>query len=968
MKFGQITGTAFRRRSTRVAAGAAALAVVAAPLLQPGLAAPAQADAGDTGTVTVSPVSYNGGGEDYIGEFAMDGGWPVWCIQPGVSPSPTNAAGATYTSYGEQSAAWFDSHDGGDGDVTDANVRAANWAMQWYYDNVKGNRAASAAMQLYVWGHIAPDQFAQFANTYGYTGSTSDFRAMAAWAAEVLGQGEHGEIMRIYDQIEAGAKNLPALPAPGTAEGKVEFTIDPSRTFATAKVDLTGYFEGGTATVTLKEGTVFDANKNGVYDEGVDGTILKGIADGQTIDVPIISKDGNSVTPVAEVSATSLNKYSPALLEAYDTKVGGQDGQNMAGLVEPVSLNGSFSGKATAPITPYVSPVVTSQITAETQYVKAGESITDEWMVNFGEGQAWPTDRDNQPLPITLHGTIYGPFDEVPAADGGKAPKDAPVFQEIKPGPETTTTGDPVKVTSKPVTEGGYYVFVASVDEANQTDPVKERMTDGYAYSDTFGVANETALRIADVQTKAQETAPIMGDAVDTALINGHIPDKAGMRWTLFDNNDTPGDTSDDEIVGTAPIKMIPAGVYTGFELTSDPVNVGMHTGDLYWVEELLVDGKVEHKGEAELPNETTSVTPPKVTTTADPVAYVGTATFDTAEIIGEVPARTDMIFEYWHDVKGDTKPGDEASAADDVLLSTTDPVAVEPGKHDGTKLTSPEVKAEKEGRTYWVEKLRVDTCDDNGGGGSETPTPTPTPTPGEGEGDTPQDDCKVIIHEGDKGLENETTTVGTPHVETMADPETDVNEPFNDTAIIEGLIDDGTTLRFTAYQKPEVGAPKVGLGGQPTGEVWTAEELAKMTPETQCKLQTIAALDGVEVKPGEYTEAFQIESAEITTATSGTVYWVETLEDANGAIVHEGECGVPNETTHVNTPPETPNTPATESASLVNTGDDQQWILWVAAGAGVLAAASFAAYVFKARKRQNAAAADSDVTDTDTE
>lgn len=105
--------------------------------------------------------------------------------------------------------------------------------------------------------------------------------------------------------------------------------------------------------------------------------------------------------------------------------------------------------------------------------------------------------------------------------------------------------------------------------------------------------------------------------------------------------------------------------------------------------------------------------------------------------------------------------------------------------------------------------------------------------------------------------------------------------------------------------------------------------------------------------KPVTVTKAGEYKSEKVVFKKKGTYYWVETLtyihKDGTKEKVHEGECGLPNETTKVVdkpvVPPTTPDEkPATQL--LASTGSDgTQALIWgavalvaAAAGAGLLA------------------------------
>ncbi|MBX3195172.1 MAG: hypothetical protein KF727_08770 [Microbacteriaceae bacterium] len=95
---------------------------------------------------------------------------------------------------------------------------------------------------------------------------------------------------------------------------------------------------------------------------------------------------------------------------------------------------------------------------------------------------------------------------------------------------------------------------------------------------------------------------------------------------------------------------------------------------------------------------------------------------------------------------------------------------------------------------------------------------------------------------------------------------------------------------------------------------------------------------------PGEYT------SDEVVLDQVGTYYWVETVIDTDGLILHRGLCGAPDETTTVTPVPETPEEPGTPGTpgELAQTGGGGWWPLGLAGG--LIAAATGAVLLFGRR------------------
>jgi len=179
------------------------------------------------------------------------------------------------------------------------------------------------------------------------------------------------------------------------------------------------------------------------------------------------------------------------------------------------------------------------------------------------------------------------------------------------------------------------------------------------------------------------------------------------------------------------------------------------------------------------------------------------------------------------------------------------------------------------------------------------------------------------VIAEGSCGAPGETTVITEQpeelNVRTKAVAEVTLGQPAYDVAIVTGTVPEGTTLTFEAYRQD---------GDTAT---CTAAELV-FTNES-------IALDS----PGEYA------SSEVVFEEAGTYYWIETLHDSEGTVIHRGLCGAPDETTVVHevpptptptpTPtPEIPEKPDTPPSLAVTGGGD--WWLPLGIGGGVFALA----------------------------
>ena len=178
-----------------------------------------------------------------------------------------------------------------------------------------------------------------------------------------------------------------------------------------------------------------------------------------------------------------------------------------------------------------------------------------------------------------------------------------------------------------------------------------------------------------------------------------------------------------------------------------------------------------------------------------------------------------------------------------------------------------------------------------------------------------------AVIAEGACGAPGETTVViEQPEellVKTNAVPTVVLGEPAHDVATVTGAVPEGARLVFEAYR-------------QQTGEaLCTAEELVFTS--------AVIDLNG----PGEYA------SDEVVFDETGTYYWVETVIDKDGLILHRGLCGAPDETTTVTPVPEEPGKPGAPG-ELAQTGGGNWWPLGLAGG--LMAAATGGVLLFGRR------------------
>ncbi|GAA1318226.1 hypothetical protein ACFSWE_07675 [Leucobacter albus] len=166
------------------------------------------------------------------------------------------------------------------------------------------------------------------------------------------------------------------------------------------------------------------------------------------------------------------------------------------------------------------------------------------------------------------------------------------------------------------------------------------------------------------------------------------------------------------------------------------------------------------------------------------------------------------------------------------------------------------------------------------------------------------------ILAAGDCGAPGETTVVlDQPDdltVKTNAVATVTLGDPAHDVATVTGTVPDGAKLLFEVYRQN---------GDTAT---CTADELVFTS--------ALISLDG----PGDY------RSGEVVFDRVGTYYWVESVIDAEGTVLHRGLCGAPDETTTVTAEPEKPVTPETPKPQLAVTGGGSWLPLGLAAGASL--------------------------------
>ena len=587
--------------------------------------------------------------------------------------------------------------------------------------------------------------------------------------------------------------------------------------------------------------------------------------------------------------------------------------------------------------------------------VTIGDSFTDNVTVDLVRG-GWLQGADGKRIPYTLRGTAY--LSDKKPAQQADVPADAKVLGSVTADVNKPATEFKSKSFTVPLATKANYVTVqwCALPE-DQTGEAKDKIVET---CDDYGVPAETAqIQRPEVTTQAQENGAVYGDISDTAVVTGAMPkdipaevdftaylkpevgqpkydenwekvlgaDGKPVLWTAEEVSDPNAVCDAQPVAQTDPVAVDGVGTY------QSPTVVAESAGTVYWVENLTFKPKdgdpvTVHTGKCGLPNETTEVSPPKVTTQAQPEGAVKGDIHDVAKVDGPLSTRDDVKYEvdftaYLKPVAGEPKYDENWKPVLDengkpVLWTETevsDPDAVceaQPvGKTDRVEVDgegefkSPTIKAETEGTVYWVEELFV----------------------------TPEDEEPESLHRGKCGLPNETTEVEKPKVTTKATPDALPGDKIHDTAIVDGPLskrdDVSYEVTFEAYHRESgtTEAPNEDLC-TPDTKVWESESGTKVTKTGEWKSEEMT------VKPEHVGEILWVE----------TLWVTETDEDGKETKteLHRGKCGEVDEITRVRA----------AAAAAANTGTDSAAMIgWGAAGLLALAAAGGVAMIRRNKK-----------------
>jgi len=403
-------------------------------------------------------------------------------------------------------------------------------------------------------------------------------------------------------------------------------------------------------------------------------------------------------------------------------------------------------------------------------------------------------------------------------------------------------------------------------------------LPDDYSYADRFGQVAETQISpmqlrfTTELDAELVAISDVVDDAISSYTIGGWLREN-GTRIPVVLSGTAYWSADEPAVSDTVPASAEAIGTYTAQAtgpgtVTAESIAVGMRAGyvSLVWCVDPDAQPEAVRGMTAAwcdrygLPSETVQVGAPTITTAAQPLATPSGTVTDTAIVSGQVPAAgLDITFEGFLQPEDAELPVCEAG---NVTYTSTSPIRVnEPGEYVSEEFP---VTMEHLGTVYWVETARL-----------------PDGT---------------LVHEGECGLPNETTLVQLVEVTTVATPDVWLGDPASDTALLTGMVPEGATVTFNAYRQP-TGTP-TGAGGM------LDEDGVVLAPVCDAATRVFDGTSSPVVAPaGNFPDGTFVDGPETVFTEAGTHYWVETLRDRDGEILHQGECGAPNETTLASVP-----------------------------------------------------------------
>lgn len=546
------------------------------------------------------------------------------------------------------------------------------------------------------------------------------------------------------------------------------------------------------------------------------------------------------------------------------------------------SFTDRYGQVAETAVVPF-QPVAVSE--ADQRLAVPGDALIDNITVSSSNG-VW-LKKAGAPIPVVFEGTAYQVPGTLPPAQNASIDSNA-----VPLGTVTITADGPGIYTSPPVIAptGGFVTWVWEVKKSSQPEWVRDYLAAGW--TDEYGISVETT----SVRWPVTVTSLVReynvhpgGRAFDVITVTG-FPANHGdftgdgywgadvdeLHHTVYGPFASDAELTDDLDLTGAPVLTAlttPArnGVYK-LGYTDEDKIVPTEPGFYVFVTTFTGDDRVQPYASSPADVLERFYVPP--TNTEVPVSVVTQATPEA--FVGEPFSDTALVQgtkipdgSYLVFRAYGPHPADPGAVCESPFYESEEIPITQAGVYRSGTTTVTEP-----GNVYWVESLYN----------------------ADGE----------IIAEGVCGAPGETTVVKEQPeeliVKTNAVATVQLGDPAHDVATVTGTVPDGARLIFEAYRQDS--------------------DTATCTSEDLVFTSTTIDLDG----PGEY------RSDEVIFETVGIYYWVETVTDEDGTILHRGVCGAPDETTTVTDTPDEPGTPGTPG-ELAHTGGGDWWPLGLAGG-----------------------------------
>ena len=812
-------------------------------------------DSDPAAAAAYGPSYDNGNG--HIGAYRV-GSTNVYCLRPEES-RPTGAT----------SFAGYQTWPGGaSGPAMSATANArVSWAIATYGQS--SDRNWTSAVAMYVWSLADPTEY----NSHGMSGDS--------WYIGRVPSAQRNTVRANLATIRANDDTIVA-GSTGSGTGSLDFSVDENNNYL-GTVTVVGLNPStATGTLTLTNG-IFLAN----------GTnILAGATAGMTLDVQGVppTDDGEpyKISGVGDFTAGGGWRGEVAV---YTTP----GAQPLGGPGRPSVNNFQILGLDPADRSTVFQPALTTEVASK--FIEPGQPFDD--VVTFttvaaadGLNNPWYQRLSGNYEQIVAFGTVYGPFlqqpveaDAVPA--GAPIAGTATVTTSLTDGPTVPYT----VTTAELAVEPGFYTWVWEINYDDQPARTQLYIPDAYSFVDRFGQVAETQISPTQLRfttTLTTDNAAVsdqVDDVIDVYTVGGWLRD-SGARVPVMLTGTAYYSATRPVVSDTVPASAEVVGTYavttdTPGEVTAQNIDVGLREGfvTLVWCVEPaaqpeplrgLTAAWCDQYG---LASETVEVSAPIVVTAALPLATPSGTVTDTAIVSGAVPTSgIEISFEGFLQPTDATAPVCEAGNR---IYASSAPITVTaPGEYVSEEF---EVTMDHLGTVYWVETVRL-----------------PDGT---------------LLHEGECGLPNETTEVQLVEVNTQATEAVELGAEARDTALLVGMVPAGAVITFNAYRQPE-GTPTAG-GGQLDDDGIVIAPVCE--PENRVFDGSQAPVDA---PAGNHPDGTTVQGPATEFTEPGTYFWVETLTDRNGTMLHQGECGAPDETTFVSAP--RPPLPVTGAADVL--------------------------------------------------